>query len=192
MSTSTADRIRIAQRYSNALFSLAKEKKQLSAVEKDMQALAAALSGSDALEKALINPVASRANKAAAIDAVLAKLKANKLTRDFFRVLAENRRLDTTAWVIRQFGELLREDRGEVRANVTTAHKLSADQIKLLEGAIKKATGYKQVDIQTHENPEILGGVIVNVGGKMFDNSVATKIRNLASSMKHEVQVRSS
>lgn len=188
MSNSSADSRRIAVRYAQALFDLAAEKKQLDAVKKDLDAVAAAYADSADFRRLAESPALSRDAKTAGIDAVLGAVKATALTRDFFRVLAENRRMAVLAFVAGEFNRLLAESRNEATAQVTSAYALSAAQVKELEAALKKATGRSAVHVVTREDPAILGGVVIHVDGKMFDNSIASKINRLARDMKTQVQ----
>lgn len=188
MSTSSADSRRIAVRYAQALFDLASEQKQLDAVKQDLNAIAAAYANSDDFRRLVESPAISRDDKMKGIEVILASVKASKLTRDFFRTLAENRRMAVTAFVVKEFNKLLAESRNEATARVTSAYALSAAQVKDLQESLKKATGRSAVHIVAKEDPEILGGVIIHVDGKMFDNSIASKINRLASAMKTQVQ----
>lgn len=83
---------------------------------------------------------------------------------------------------------MLAQSRNEATALVTSAYPLKPAQLKELEAGLKKATGRSAVHIETKEDPEILGGVVIHVDGKMFDNSIATKINRLARDMKTQVQ----
>lgn len=186
MSASSADSRRIAARYAQALFDLASEKKQLDAVKKDLDAVAQAYADSHDFRRLLESPALSREAKEKGVAALLGK--ANALTRDFFRVLAENRRMAATPFVVDAFGALLAQSRNEATALVTSAYPLKPAQLKELEAGLKKATGRSAVHIETKEDPEILGGVVIHVDGKMFDNSIATKINRLARDMKTQVQ----
>lgn len=186
MSTSSADLRRIAVRYAQALFDLATEKKQLDAVKKDLDAVAKAYADSEDFRRMIDSPALSREAKEKAVAALLGK--ANALTRDFFRVLAENRRMAVTPFVVKSYNSLLAQSRNETTAVVTSAYPLKPAQLKELEAGLKKATGRSAVTIETKEDPQILGGVVIHVDGKMFDNSIATKINRLARDMKTQVQ----
>ena len=188
MSTSSADSRRIAVRYAQALFDLASEKMQLDVVKQDLDTVATAYAKSEHFRRLVESPAISRADKMKGVEALLAFAEVSQLTRDFFRVLAENRRMFVVAFVVDEFNALLAESRNEATAQVTSAYALSAVQVKDLQEALEKATGRKAVHIVTKEDPEILGGVIIHVDGKMFDNSVAGKISRLASAMKAQVQ----
>lgn len=188
MSNSSADSRRIAVRYAQALFDLASEKKQLDAAKKDLDAVAAAYESSADFRRLVESPAITRDEKVKGVGAVLAAQKSSPLTRDFFRVLAENRRMAVLPFVVAEFNKRLAESRNEATALVTSAYALSAAQKKELQDALKKATGRAAVHLVTKEDPEILGGVVIHVDGKMFDNSVASKINRLARDMKTQVQ----
>lgn len=183
MSTSTAELRRIATRYGAALFALASEQKQLDGVLRDLVVVAEAWKLS-VFRRLLSSPISGREELSEIVTALLLAMDANKLTVKFFQTLAKNRRLDVTPFAAEHFMKLLAEARNEVTAHVTTATPLTPKQEAALQQAIKKATGRSAVHVVTKEDPEILGGVIVQVDGKTLDNSVASKIERLASAMK--------
>ncbi|MBM3618218.1 MAG: ATP synthase F1 subunit delta [Alphaproteobacteria bacterium] len=190
VSKSSSDLRPVAARYAKALFELASEKKQLDAVKKDLETVASAIEASDAFRRLSTNNSLSREEQSKALNAVLAKLKVGELTRKFFGVLVQNRRLAAAPQVAQRFAFLLAESRDEATAEITSAQPLTAAQLKELKASIKKATGRSDIHVVTKEKPEILGGVIIKVDGKMFDNSVANKISRLAVSLKNGTQAR--
>lgn len=183
MSAQASESRIIASRYVRALFDLASEQKSADLVDKDLNALKSALNDSPDFEKQLSSPIVEKNALAKAVDEVLAKLKATELTRKFFRVLAANQRLSVVHEVIEQYGLELAKSRGELLAEVTSAYPLSKEEKTTIEQSLKKSTG-KKVNVAYHESPEILGGLIVKVGGKMIDNSVLGKIEKLQLQMK--------
>lgn len=190
MSNASAELRPVAARYAKALFDLAQEKKQLDAVKGDLESVAAALKASAGFSRLVENPVLSRETQSKAVKAVLTSIKVTSLTQDFFAVLGKNRRLEIAPLVAERFAALVLESRNEAVAEVVSAHPLTAAQVKELKQAVKAATGRDDIHVVTKEKPEILGGVIVKVDGKMFDNSIATKISRLATSLKEEVQAQ--
>ena len=190
MSSSSSDHRRIADRYARALFSLASEKKQLSVVKGDLDTVGAALTDGSAFSRLVNSPAIARNDQVKGMRAVLTQMKVSKMTQEFFRVLAENRRLAVTPFVVEQFADLVAQSRNETTADVTSAYPLSPAQLKELKQSIIKAMGRADVQLRTHEDPEILGGVVIRVDGKMFDNSISSKIERLATSMKAQVQTQ--
>jgi len=73
---------------------------------------------------------------------------------------------------------------GRVRAQVTTATPLSATQQKRLSDSLG-ASLQKNVVLETNEDPEIIGGVLVRVGDQIIDGSVRTKLAALKQQLAH-------
>jgi F-type H+-transporting ATPase subunit delta len=173
----------MAGRYAAALLDLAKEERQLPQVEADLKAFQSMLDASADLRRLVRSPVISAENQAKALDAILAKAKFSNLTANFFRLIARNRRLFAVADMIRDFGALLARERGEVSADVASAHPLTPDQLAALKDALRVQIG-KDVLVNTRVDPALLGGLVVKVGSKMIDSSLRTKLNNLKVAMK--------
>jgi F-type H+-transporting ATPase subunit delta len=173
----------LAGRYATALFELARDAKAIDAVEKSMRAIAQAVSESADLKALTSNPVLSRTDAKKAIAAVAKAMKLDALTAKTLGVLADNRRLSETSSVARAFSTLAAAHRGEVTAEVTSAHALSAAQTKALLATLKTRVG-SNVAIQTKVDPSLLGGLTVRIGSQMIDNSIKTRLNTLANQMK--------
>ena len=170
-------------RYASALFDLASEQGFVTAVESDLERLGEALRTSDDLSTLIRNPQISRSDAARAIDGVAGLLGLSELTRNFIGVLAANRRLFALPDVIRAFGAIAAAQRGEVTAEVTSAHALSDDQLSQIASKLKAREG-KEVKIKTSVDPEILGGLVVKIGSRQIDGSIRTRLNSLAQAMK--------
>src|SRR5215510_7728183 len=127
----------MAGRYAAALFDLAKEERQLPQVEADLKAFKALLDQSADLRRLVRSPVISAEDQAKALDAILAKARLSPLTTNFFRLIARNRRLFAVADMMRDFRALLARERGEVEADVASAHPLTSDQLTALKDALR-------------------------------------------------------
>jgi F-type H+-transporting ATPase subunit delta len=173
----------MAGRYAAALFELAKDERQLPRVEADLAAFRSMLDASADLRRLVRSPVISAGDQAKALDAILGKAGLSGLTANFFRVIARNRRLFAVADMIRDFRALLARERGEVSADVASAHPLTSDQLSALKDALRVQIG-KDVMVNTRVDPALLGGLIVKVGSKMIDSSLRTKLDNLKVAMK--------
>ncbi|MDW3204735.1 MAG: F0F1 ATP synthase subunit delta [Alphaproteobacteria bacterium] len=173
----------IADRYAKALFDLADDGKQLDAVADDLRTLGALLDESEDLQRLVRSPVISRADQGKAMAAVLDKTGAGDLTRKFVGHVAANRRLSALKAISKAFLAELAARRGEVTAEVSSAKALSDAQIAAVEEALKKAVGGK-VAVSHKVDPSLIGGLIVKVGSRMIDTSVATKLQRLKLAMK--------
>ena len=79
--------------------------------------------------------------------------------------------------------EQLADERGEVTAEVTTAKALTKAQTEKLSKTLKAQVG-KTVTIKETVDASIIGGLIVKVGSKMIDTSIASKLNALQNTMK--------
>ncbi len=173
----------MAGRYAAALFDLAKEERQLPQVEADLKAFQAMLDASADLRRLVRSPVISADDQAKGLDAVLRKAGVSSLTANFFRLIARNRRLFAVADMMRNFRALLARERGEVSADVVSAHALTPEQLNALKDALRVQIG-KDVQVNTRVDPALLGGLVVKVGSRMIDSSLRTKLGNLKVAMK--------
>lgn len=170
-------------RYASALFDLANESGAVAAVESDLEKLDEAILASDDLSALIRNPQISREAAAQAVDGVGGLLGLSDLTRKFLGVLATNRRLSALPDVVRAFAAIAAAARGEVTAEVTSAHPLSPAQLKTLTAKLKEREG-KDVKIKANVDPEVLGGLVVRIGSTQIDSSIRTRLNTLANAMK--------
>lgn len=173
----------LAGRYATALLELAQEEKAVEAVESDLEALWRLISESKDLLQLLRSPIFSRAEHARAMKAVLEALRANGLTTKFVLTLAMKRRLFALPGIIRSFQDKLASQRGEVNAQVTSAHGLSESQLETLRSVLKSSLG-RDPRIETRVDPSLLGGLIVKVGSRMIDSSLRTKLHGIRTAMR--------
>jgi F-type H+-transporting ATPase subunit delta len=173
----------MAGRYAAALFELAKDQRQLDQVAGEVESFERMLEGSEELLRLVRSPVISAEDQARALGALLDRAQIGGLTANFFKLISRNRRLFAAGDMIKGFRALLARERGEVNADVTSAHALSADQMQQLSDSLKAQVG-RNVRITTRVDPNLLGGLIVKVGSRMIDSSLRTKLDNLKVAMK--------
>jgi F-type H+-transporting ATPase subunit delta len=173
----------MAGRYAAALFELAKDQKQVEGVEADVKSFQAMLDSSADLRRLVRSPVIAAEDQARALTALLDKAGISGLTANFFKLVARNRRLFAIADILTCFRALLARERGEVTADVATAHALTPAQMQVLSDSLKASVG-RNVQINTRVDPNLLGGLIVKVGSRMIDSSLRTKLDNLKVAMK--------
>jgi F-type H+-transporting ATPase subunit delta len=173
----------LAGRYASALFDLASEAGNVSKVEADLDKLAAALAESADLAALIRNPEVSRADLGKASAALGKLLKLDQLTANFLGVLAQNRRLSQLPAIIAAFNTIAAAQRGEVTAQVTSAHPLTDTQLAQLQQKLKAREG-RNVSLRASVDPDLLGGLVVTVGSKRIDSSIRTRLNSLAQAMK--------
>jgi F-type H+-transporting ATPase subunit delta len=173
----------LAGRYATALFSLARDERQVDAVSRSLDALASALVDSREFAGLVASPLVSRQDAAKAFAALAPELALDPITAKFLGVLARNGRKNALRPIIRAFKRIAADHRGEISAEVTTAHPLKDDQVAALKAQLKKRAG-RDVTLDAQVDPEILGGIVIKLGSEMIDASIRTKLNRLASAMK--------
>ena len=173
----------LAGRYASALFDLAGESGTVTAVESDLERLEAALGESDDLRALIRNPEISRGQLANVMAGLGAHLGLSDLTKSFLGVLANNRRVSALPGMIRAFAMIAAAQRGEVQAEVASAHPLSSDQIATLETKLRAREG-RTVKLKSRVDPDLLGGLVVTIGSQRIDSSIRTRLNSLAQAMK--------
>ena len=173
----------VAGRYASALFDLAQEQGKIDQVESDLKSLKTALADSADLRRLVASPLYSRDNQWRALEAVLAAMKVDDLTRRFLGVITKNRRLFALPQIIEAFFQILSAFRGEMSADVISARALEADELRGLEGSLKQAYG-RTVTINQTVDPDALGGLVVRIGSTMIDSTLRTQLNRLENAMR--------
>jgi F-type H+-transporting ATPase subunit delta len=173
----------LAGRYATALFELARDERQLDTVGASLLTVRDALRDSPELRELTTSPLVGREEALGAIRAAAIAMRVDPITANFLGVLAQNRRLGQLGNVIRFFGLLAAQHRGEITAEVTSAHPLDDDQVGALKANLKSRLG-RDVAVDLTVDPTILGGLVVKVGSQMIDGSIRTKLNGLAQAMK--------
>ncbi len=173
----------LSGRYATALFDLAREQASLTTVESSLKTLSQALAESDDLSALVRSPLIGRADAAKAIAGVAPVLGLDPVTTNFLGVLAQNRRLSDLPAIIRAFRDLAARSRGEMNADVVSAHPLDDAQVDALRQQLRHRVG-REVAIDLRVDPSLLGGLIVRIGSQMIDSSIKTRLNTLAHAMK--------
>ncbi len=173
----------VAGRYATALFEIANEASTLAAVEADLSALEAALAESAELRELISSPIYTREQQAAVMAELSSQMNICMEVANTIALMASKRRLFVLPDLIAAVKALAADARGEISADVTAAKALTKAQQESLAKALSKSAG-KDVTINMSVDNDIIGGLIVKMGSKMIDTSVASKLANLQNAMK--------
>lgn len=122
----------------------------------------------------------AKAAKGRQLEAILSDLKAADLTKNFMSLLVANNRLSEISRVAATFGSLVAHSRGQVTAVVTTADPLAADEAEeILKGLSEVLPKGKTLQLSTNVDPSIIGGVVVDIGDKHIDLSIASRVKQV-------------
>ena len=173
----------LAGRYASALFDLASEHGVVTAVESDLDRLEAGMQQSPELRMLTTSPKVGRSAAERALAQVGTMLGFSELTGKFLGTLAQNRRLSHLPAMIRAFRSIAAAQRGEVSAQVTSAHALTVTQLEQLRARLTAREG-RTVKLTSKVDPDLLGGLVVTIGSKRIDASIRNRLNSLAQAMK--------
>ena len=173
----------VAGRYGAALFELANESGTADAVSGDLKRFAAFIEESPDLKRLVTSPVFTADQQKAAVGAVLDRAGIGGIVANFIRLVAQKRRLFVLPAMIRAYEALLAAKKGIVPAEVTVAEAMPEQLLADLKSALAKTAG-QEVSLAVKVNPDIIGGMIVKLGHRMFDASLKTKLNALRVAMR--------
>lgn len=165
-----------ARRYARALFDVALQGQEEGALRAELARVARAVAEHRELQGLLTSPAFKLERKRRLLEAVFPK--ASPLLRRLLALLAERDRLELLPAIARGYTRLLLEHQGTTPAEVVTAQALDADQRARLEAALRAAVG-RSVELETHVEEELLGGVLVKIAGRHYDGSVRGRLTAL-------------
>jgi F-type H+-transporting ATPase subunit delta len=173
----------MAGRYATALFELAVEADAIDSVAADLGRLDELIAGNADLNRLVRSPVFSSEDQLRALSALLERIGVDGLSARFLKVVTSNRRLFAVRDMIRGYRALVALHKGEVSARITVAEMPSDKRIADVKNALKAVTG-KDVTLDITVEPSIIGGLIVQLGSRMVDASLRTKLNAIKHAMK--------
>lgn len=168
--------------YANALYSASVQESSVEASYQGLSKLAQLIKEDAKVNDFLTNPALSKDDRKTVIDTLSTSLKLDKTVTNFLSVLSENNRLNEFNGIYKNFGLLFDAYKGVVEATITSSKPLDSKILKRLQTAIQKSSFVgegKTLKVSNPVNPDILGGLIVEVGDKTVDLSVASKVSKL-------------
>ena len=171
-----------AARYARALFDVGLKESDPVRIERDLASFAGLMSQNQELQGALTNPAIPASAKRQIADALAARLDLAAPVHKLLVLLAERDRLALVPELLDVYRERLREHQQVVRAEITTAAPLTPDRVAKLQQKLSELTGRK-VDMTTHVDPAIIGGVVTRIGSTVFDGSLATQLAKLKETL---------
>ncbi|MFM2244688.1 MAG: synthase delta subunit [Pseudomonadota bacterium] len=177
----------LARRYARALILLGQENNALDAVGAGLGTIGAVLDLNDGqLRGVLVNPGVPLAERHAVLSEVLRRLSLHGYVNNFLRLLLDKSRFSVLPEITLAFGEMADELAGRVRATVRTARALDAVTSAQVEGALAQATG-RTVVVRYVVEPGLIGGMVAQVGDKVYDSSVRGRLEQLQLALTRDL-----
>lgn len=167
-----------ARRYAKALMELAKRDGQVADIAEQLQQHLDILRSNPNLPLLLNNPGIDAKVKAELLAAILDRTQPPPLLRNFILLLLEKERLSQFDVVCQHYAQLADEQLQRVTAQVITATELATEQRDAVTQKIADMT-HKNVILETHVDPGILGGLVVRVNNVVLDGSLRGQLTQL-------------
>ncbi len=171
-----------AKRYAKALLYTALAGKNEKAVLDDLKAIRDLMDRSQDFRVFMAREFEKNPKARTAVLKELLQGKVNKLTLDFLMFLDEKKDLDLFPEIVPAFEKYFRRSAGTSLAHITAARAFSREQAELLLQKLKARFG-AALEMETSEDPALLGGFLVQVEDQVYDYSIAGRLERLRSKM---------
>ena len=173
----------VAERYAQSLFELARDEGAIDATERELGQFQGLIDENADFRRLVESPAFTSEEQLRALSAIVEAVRPSPLVGNFLKVVSSNRRLFALPQIIRGFRQMAAAHRGEVEAEVVSAHSLTEEQRRELRDALGRFSG-KTVSIRESVDPAILGGLVVRIGSRQIDTSLRTKLQSLKIALK--------
>jgi F-type H+-transporting ATPase subunit delta len=170
----------IARVYANALFGAAKDRGKLDAIRDQLAQFVEALEGSKDLRLFLFSPYFSSTEKIAGLKRTITDAEPEFL--NFLELLLEKGRMPVIFRIRRQYDALWDKENKRLGVTVTSAVELDPEIAKRIGKEIEEQTG-NTVELSSRVDPDILGGLVVQVGNMVLDTSIRNRLEKLRKSV---------
>jgi F-type H+-transporting ATPase subunit delta len=175
-----------ALRYARELFDVTWRHGQAPTVADELETIVVAARDYQDQVRPLFHPLVPNASKLATIRAFTSKAGISKPTAVLLEALVQFHALHLLGAIATGFRERPNNKQGVVRAKVTTATALPADKAAGLAARLSELTG-RQVTLQTHVDPAIIGGVVTQIDSTVYDGSVTRQLARMRQKLVENV-----
>ena len=171
-----------ARSYAIALYELSKENSELEKVEEGLRSFNKLLNENYDFKEMILSPTVLKEDKKKVIFAIADKYSFSKTLKNFLGYVAIKNRLFFIQKIIESFLNLVSKNRGELKAKLISSKELSEDEKKNIQKEL--SSDFKSpVSLDYKYDPDLIAGLIIQVGSIMVDTSVKTKLKKLEKSM---------
>lgn len=162
--------------YAEALFQAARDEGRLAEVRADLGDFVATLREVPQLREVLRNPQLDPSEKARLLDEIVGGL--DELVRNFLRLIAAKGRVGEVDGIHEELERLMAREERRLTVELTTAVDLGEDDLRAIVAQIEQASG-RTVEATTTVDPDLIGGLVLQVGTQRVDASVRGRLERL-------------
>jgi F-type H+-transporting ATPase subunit delta len=170
----------IARVYADALFGVAKKLGKLDTIREQLGQFADALADNREMQLFFFSPYFSSAEKADGLEKAIGGAEPELV--NFLELLIEKHRMPVLFRIRRQFDSLWDTENKRLGVTVTSAVELDPEVAQRIGSEIEQQTG-ETVELESRVDPDILGGLVVQVGNMVLDTSIRNRLEKLRKSV---------
>ena len=169
-------------RYSLALYELAEESNSINEIEKDSLSIIQLISNSDDFNLLIKDPTNKKEDQLNVLLKISEKFKINNLLTKFLSFLISKRRFFYVEKILKNFLMICSKNRGEISAKLTVAKELNENEVNKIKDGLTKNFG-SNVKLNYNYDPDLIGGLIMQVESVMIDTSIKNKLQQIENKM---------
>ena len=164
----------VSLRYANALILISK-KSGLKQIQNDFESFIKLIRTNKDLKSIINNPLINVTKKSTILENICKAIKTQKTFLGFLKTLTKHNKIVLIEKVFSQFNKLIDIKEGFTEVHLTTSKKLENEKLKQIEKIISQKIDCK-VKLKKKVDPQIIGGIIIQIDSFMIDNSVRSKL----------------
>ncbi|MDE7024756.1 MAG: ATP synthase F1 subunit delta [Paramuribaculum sp.] len=169
----------IPRRYAKALYATACERGVDTKVYDLMNILERNFAALPSMQQVMANPYVSDADKIGLLSSALAIENSDSVVCNFFKLLAQNKRLDMAYACALAYIDIYRKQHSIHKVVVVSAAKMSAEDDKRLRALIERHLNGGTMEYSASVDPSLIGGFTVSVGNERLDASISNELKQL-------------
>ena len=177
-----------AEAYAASLVELAKTEASLEVVDQDLRLVKETLAGHMGLKTTLADPDLPVERKQSVLEEIFGP-NVSMVTLNFMQFLAGMGQIELLPEVAANFARRLEAEENKIIAEVTTAVPLEAEFAARLSGRLRDLAG-KEVTLRSRVDADLIGGIVVRIGGKLLDGSIRHQLERLRDQMLVDMRGR--
>ncbi len=171
-----------AKSYSQALYELASEEKILNNVEEHVLSFLKLIAQSEDFNLLIKDPTNRQEHQLNVINQIFEKFNLNTLLKKFLNFLVMRRRFFYVEKILKDFIMICSKNRGEISAKLSVAKELNENEINKIKNDLSQNFG-SDVKLNYNYDPDLIGGLIMQVESVMIDTSIKNKLQQIENKM---------
>ena len=168
--------------YAVALYELAKENSELSNVEDGMNGLKKLLNDNSDFKEMISNPTVEKEEKQKIMFGIADQYNFSQILKNFLGFITIKNRLFFLDQIINSFLNIISINKGELKAKLVSSKQLSKKELENIQSELSK--DFKSpIKVDYKYDPNLIAGLIIQVGSVMVDTSIQNKLKQLEKSM---------